>query len=105
MCKSLTQNAAGQVPGEFKLDVLRQPAFVDLPQLGEKGGQVRLHGLVKDSLLRLAAMITTRQSGTGVARPSLVNMLLLRLLTPHAATLDTKAVPDREFYKDQGLAE
>src|SRR5260370_6552966 len=28
-------------------------------------------------------MITWRQSGTGVARPSLVNMLLLRRPTPH----------------------
>ena len=83
MCKSLTQNAAGQVPGEFKLDVLGQPAFVRLPQFGEKCGQVPLHGLVKDRLLGLAAMITWGQSGTGVARPSLINMLLLRRPTLH----------------------
>ena len=57
--------------------------IVRLPQFGEKCGQVGLHGPVKDRLLRLAAMITWRQSGTGVARPSIVNVLLLRRPTPH----------------------
>jgi len=58
------------------------------------------HGLVKDSLLRLAAMITTGQSDTGVPRPSLVNMLMLCRPTPHPGDARTKAVPDHELYKD-----